>query len=48
LALLDGLKPVHAMEFDGETYLVYIGSIALLINISVSAGMTALLRVRHR
>jgi SSS family solute:Na+ symporter len=36
IAFSEGLKPVHALAFGGHTYTVYIGLIALAVNIVVS------------
>jgi SSS family solute:Na+ symporter len=42
IAFSEGLKPVHALSFGGETYTVYIGLIALVVNVAISVVASAI------
>ncbi|SEQ56551.1 solute:Na+ symporter, SSS family [Faunimonas pinastri] len=44
LAYVDGLKPVHSFVIGGDKYTIYIGLIALVVNIVVSAIFTLVFR----
>jgi SSS family solute:Na+ symporter len=37
VAWTDGLKPLHTLSFDGTTYTLYVGVLALMANIVVAA-----------
>jgi SSS family solute:Na+ symporter len=41
-AYADGVKPVHALHFDGASYTVYTGLLALALNIAVAAVVQAI------
>jgi len=43
LAFADGIKPVHALVLGGQTYTVYTGLLALIVNIAVAVVAQALL-----
>jgi SSS family solute:Na+ symporter len=47
LAFSEGLKPVHALTFGGHTYTVYIGLIALVVNVVVSVVVSLIARALH-
>lgn len=48
LALSQGLKPLYALSFGGSSFNVYIGLLALVVNLLISFGVSALLPSRGR
>ncbi|SDV47771.1 monocarboxylate uptake permease MctP [Chitinasiproducens palmae] len=48
LALAQGLKPLYALSLGGHTYPVYIGLLALIVNMVISFGLSAVLPSRGR
>jgi SSS family solute:Na+ symporter len=46
LVYVNGLKPLQAVSFGGESFTVYIGLLALLANVAVAAVVTASYRRR--
>ena len=45
IAFADGLKPVHTLVLGGQSYTVYIGLLALILNVIVAAVATLVLRL---
>jgi solute:Na+ symporter, SSS family len=43
LAWQDGLVPLHALSIGGETYTVYVGLLALVVNIALAAAANVVL-----
>jgi SSS family solute:Na+ symporter len=48
LAWSDGLKPLHTLSFGGVTFSLYVGLLALAINLAVAAIVNAGLRLGRR
>lgn len=48
LAWSDGLKPLHTLSFAGVTFSLYVGLLALAINLAVAAIVNAGLRLGRR
>ena len=48
LAWADGLKPVHAVHLGSMSFSMYVGLLALVVNILVAAGVSLALPARRR
>ncbi len=48
VAWTDGLKPLHTLTFGGASYTVYVGLLALVLNIAVAALASAFLGAAQR
>lgn len=44
IAYMDGLKPLHAVVIGGSSYTIYVGVLALVANIVVSAALSAVMQ----
>jgi len=47
MAWSDGLRPIHRIAFAGNDYFVYVGLLALVINVAVAVVATIVTRARH-